>query len=603
MRFQFILAVCASSLCLAGCGQSKAPVPASPSPREPQPIASASAATGSVANVFHFAGASALATNSHASNLVQLARIPSVGLQFGECLQTLARNATNFLALPAPAKSDAGRLRTVFGDLFQHGFDVLWDGWGTDKGASWMLTSPLPPDRAEAAKRNLAAWLAGDQPAVIRSFPAGAVDGWVASLPAARLVFVVHEGKAVVLGGSWAEAAADVLQGSAASQWKPPAGSPEAPEVNGQPAWLYSRLNAQAGRAFAGRTRGLLALWIGSSTGQPFPSGERSVGGLKSLGVALSSVDHFVRTRVTCQFEQPPTMGSVPWQVPTNSIRDPLISFTAVQPAVSPFQQVFPWFGPQDFLALLGLEKEAGPMFAWGLGDVPFQFYAAVPFKNANERMAGLAASLETRWGGTVEKRSMGRIARDEKTGQVSWVGGLPMAVPFLAPAQDENYLTAGIFPMVPGTNSMPRELINQVEGRTNLLYYNWEITQGRLLQWKLLGQLLSMMRPSAGGQTGPPGLPVPASNAARGGGAWLNDLGAQLGNSVTELIVTSPDAWTLTRKSHSGLTALEWVLLDNWLSSAAFPSLELKADSQAPTPATGPAPPPAPVPPKPPLP
>jgi hypothetical protein len=65
-------------------------------------------------------------------------------------------------------------------------------------------------------------------------------------------------------------------------------------------------------------------------------------------------------------------------------------------------------------------------------------------------------------------------------------------------------------------------------------------------------------------------GQPLLKTNAASV--RWLNTIGPDLGNAVTELSVTGPKQLTLVRKSAIGLTATELVALATWLESPKFP-------------------------------
>jgi hypothetical protein len=56
-------------------------------------------------------------------------------------------------------------------------------------------------------------------------------------------------------------------------------------------------------------------------------------------------------------------------------------------------------------------------------------------------------------------------------------------------------------------------------------------------------------------------------------GHTWLKAVSPMLGNTVTEITVTSPKQLTLVRKSHIGFNALELVLLTRWLDGQLAPA------------------------------
>ena len=45
----------------------------------------------------------------------------------------------------------------------------------------------------------------------------------------------------------------------------------------------------------------------------------------------------------------------------------------------------------------------------------------------------------------------------------------------------------------------------------------------------------------------------------------WLGEIEPSLGNTTTEISVTSPQELTLVRKSHLGLTGVELIALAHW--------------------------------------
>ena len=105
----------------------------------------------------------------------------------------------------------------------------------------------------------------------------------------------------------------------------------------------------------------------------------------------------------------------------------------------------------------------------------------------------------------------------------------------------------------------MPPVLRAQLE-RTNLVYYDWEITQERLLQWRQLKQIWQMitLKPSASR--------APATLA------WIDAAAALLGNSVTEISFKNEHELTFVRKSSLGLTGFELVTLAQKLDAFIAP-------------------------------
>jgi hypothetical protein len=154
-----------------------------------------------------------------------------------------------------------------------------------------------------------------------------------------------------------------------------------------------------------------------------------------------------------------------------------------------------------------------------------------------------------------------GSVLWESNKSELYW-RGVPFVDPFLKPLRDSgnDYLLFGMFPMGPLTNPPPPELFEQLKGRTNLVYYDWEITEHRLVHAKQLYQLLNIINRRTGASTNWPTQ------------KWLADIGPHLGNTITEATMTSPKDLSLVRKSHLGLTGFELVTLARWVESAGFP-------------------------------
>ena len=129
-------------------------------------------------------------------------------------------------------------------------------------------------------------------------------------------------------------------------------------------------------------------------------------------------------------------------------------------------------------------------------------------------------------------------------------------------PAGD--FLFAEVFPNSPKSKPLPPELFAQLN-RTNLVYYDWEMTGERLKLLPQLTQLALMFTQHK---------QLAAQSAAA---KWLNRIGPTLGNTVTEVTQTAPNELSFTRKAPGGLTAIELTALANWLEATNFPGCDLR--------------------------
>jgi len=188
----------------------------------------------------------------------------------------------------------------------------------------------------------------------------------------------------------------------------------------------------------------------------------------------------------------------------------------------------------------------------------------AVPMNQASNELTRLALPAGNLAIKLLQGRYIGAPVFNTNRAMLAWQG-MPVAVPFVKPAPEPagNHLVGGFFPVdSPDFKLAPAELIGQVQGRKNLVYYDWEITEARVAQWHQLlqvFQIASLTAPDL--ETGP-------------AQSWLLAVAPHLGNAITEITVASPTELALTRRSHLGLTGIELAVLARWLDSAEFPRL-----------------------------
>jgi len=232
-----------------------------------------------------------------------------------------------------------------------------------------------------------------------------------------------------------------------------------------------------------------------------------------------------------------------------------LASFTAVRGAAPVLRQ---------FKLLKDLDLGAPPdqFFLWSQSHVAFQVFCAWPGPDAPNILQRIADRAPAVLGTNMQQRGLAQISWEPTNQQVAWKG-LPVITPFLRRAHDvgKEFIVGGLFPPVPLTNPPPAELLSQL-ATTNLLCYDWEITQTRLSHGQVMAQLFAIVADKPQFMTNTAGLP------------WLMAIAPRLGNTVTEITADSPSQWSLTRKSHLGLTAVELIALARWLESTNFPRL-----------------------------
>jgi hypothetical protein len=276
---------------------------------------------------------------------------------------------------------------------------------------------------------------------------------------------------------------------------------------------------------------------------------------LPSTDLLVNSWNDQLQLRAELRFPRPHGWAPEPWLFPSNLIREPLVGFCAVR-GIRPRLQ--PW------LERAGLKLSPVPnqFCAWSLGTAPFQVFAAVPVPEPTNAMRELCRVLPPWFNTNSQGRALGWWIVPTNRPAIIWEG-MPFFGAFCRPAHEETahgFLFAGLFPNTARKEAPPPELFAQILGRTNLVYYDWEMGSERVNSWRIISQVALL-------------LAERQQLAAHTPGArWLDMLSTNLGNIGTSVVATGPDRMVFTRTAPLGLTGLETVLLVHWLEAPGFP-------------------------------
>ena len=277
--------------------------------------------------------------------------------------------------------------------------------------------------------------------------------------------------------------------------------------------------------------------------------------GLSALQWSSTVRGDGIRSLATLRFGTNLNLHLTPWNIPTNSIIDPLVAFTAAQDPTA-------WLNGAELLSRFAWSKPPSQAYLWSVALSPFMCNGAVSAPDAQAQLDATGQALVERYKPAAGIPLLGQVVHDTNLNRVS-LTGLPIAVPFLKLAADPGYLTFGLFPLSGHAKQGPAELFNQVIGRTNLVYYDWEITEGRIQQLRTVTQLQSMI--GMGG--------LHSTNAVSE--EWLTAISTRLGNSVGELTLSGTNQMSLVRRSPVGIGAMELVGLARWADP--FPVVQRK--------------------------
>ena len=337
----------------------------------------------------------------------------------------------------------------------------------------------------------------------------------------------------------------------------------EISEVHG---WLFCLFGNTAGNLGSLQPPSPSGAWLNLDVNWPrlaqwFPK-------LKELGLpetqfTVTAPDNNLRIDGKFFFPENLALKLEPWRVPTNTLHQPFVSFTAVR-GFAAWLQSQPWAQP------LQLSPVPNQFFAWALPQVPFQSFAAVPVPDAAAALVQSHAQLEPVFTGP---NAVGKFLMPltlKRTTNAVDLQGIPFIAPYLHAVREPagQFLFAGGFPNSPRSKPLPPELFQRLAEK-NLVFYHWEITAERLgTKLNLLPQLTQLS------------LMVTLHRQLDGNAAafkWVRKIGPTLGNTTTEIIQTGPAEMAFTRRGPGLFTALEMLALASWLEAPDFPGCNLK--------------------------
>jgi len=517
MRALFLLSCLATVLCTVATPR--------PAPAAAAPATAPSLRSEKVLLRSHFVGGAALKNRPEAARWATMAATNTAFADLrAQTVQKLATTPFRALqpGLPAGAKDHADLLQPLFDDLLSAESWIEWRGTATTT-EQLAVAVRLPDDRAKAWTAALSTLAKAWTGQAVQTDP----KGWQVRLrQSPNLMGFARVGEWIVLGLGqdqlklWAD-----FQTKLAAKTQPFPADPAS--------WLDLRAD-----------------WPLVQPRLPLPLPFNA----PEAGLTLTGEGQNLRVKGTLVPEKPLTWKPEAWQTPTNHIHDPLISFTAMRGVATLFNE-------NSVLRSLGLGTAPSQLFLWGMDGVPFRTYAAAPYRDASSVVRRAAAGITNKYNPDLARLRLGSIGLAQTNPVISWLG-LPFIVPYLGAAKSPTgeLLIAGLFANPPKGEPPPKELLRQFEGRTDLAYYDWEVTEPRLAQWRSLAQLFQI----SGHQ------PQLRTNMAAV--RWLNSIQKGLGETITEISVAGPRELKLTRKAPMGLNAVELTYLATWLESTNFP-------------------------------
>ena len=278
-----------------------------------------------------------------------------------------------------------------------------------------------------------------------------------------------------------------------------------------------------------------------------------------------------------------------PMSLPTNLVREPLLSFATGQ-------NVEPFLKSDETLSRFCTNPLSDQFYFWSMRELAFQSYVVWPVNDPGNTIMTLSAPALDALNPKLQKLNGSTLVWYPKKRRLVW-SKLQLIAPslFPVPAKDGQFLFAGLFPLSPGTGPAPKALWEQFEGRTDLVYYDWELTGPRVKHLLSVTQVVPILQmlgvgpreplvagasPAKSGAKPPDVLEVQSRLNAQE--QWLIGLTPFLGNTVTEVTKTGPNELTVLRNSPFVFSSLELVLLSHWLSDTPAGPLDWSLLPQA---------------------
>src|SRR5256714_2063594 len=199
--------------------------------------------------------------------------------------------------------------------------------------------------------------------------------------------------------------------------------------------------------------------------------------------VTVSGGGSNIHTHADFRFAQNVTLQTEPWQIPTNLVRGPLVSFFAAQ-GITTFLSEWP------FWKHIGLGQAPNQICIWEQQGMPLLTYAAAPQTNAEAAVEKIGATLMEKWNRTITNHRLGQIERSPNTNGVIW-SHAPFMSPFLhaVPEEKSSFVFAGLAKTILTNSTAAPPVVHQLLARTNVFLFEGESTGRRVEDLLYAGQ------------------------------------------------------------------------------------------------------------------
>src|ERR1051325_815308 len=300
----------------------------------------------------HCAGANAIARDTNSAKLRTIAALTApvelrdaLAQRFAVLFQQALTGSTN---RPSPDGSDL--IVPLLNEALTREFIIECHG-RSNQPTSWLLAVSLEGDMARRWETNYRTLVARLNLGEVKKFNARSFGGWYVTLPDKHIFDYLEMGKWVIVGTG-----TDRRPLAATLQRTDKEGRP-LPALDGE--WL--------------RAQGDLARFHGA-----IPAGDALA--WPQFDLTLNARNTNLVAGTTLSFPEPLRLDMPAWNVPTNLVEDPVISFTAVR-GIAGLVQSLP------FYQRLGLTNAPRQAVFWAQTQIPFQSHVVVPTPHAQDTL------------------------------------------------------------------------------------------------------------------------------------------------------------------------------------------------------------------------
>jgi len=275
------------------------------------------------------------------------------------------------------------------------------------------------------------------------------------------------------------------------------------------------------------------------------------------IKIAIAEQTNNLHMTARVVYPEPIPWKSGSWQIPAGLVSGPLVSFTAGQ-NIAPFLNLGPPF------SRLNDNPLTNQFYVWAQSGWPFLTYVAWPATNVTNALNELSTNATALFNPELKQFNGTELVWQPNRKKIA-LANLRVIMPDLGAVQDKSgeFLLASLFPRGRAKQAVPDDLWTPIQGRTNLVYYDWELTGPRLQEWRIPGRmLLTRWREPTDDVT----------EARIYEDKWLDEVARLNDNSsttTTEITRVEANELSVIRNSPVGLTGVEVFLIFNWLSVA----------------------------------